>query len=118
MSYNIPEILKLGKIWPFTKSIHFPGVLEDIFGEVRLRIGKSGEQYASDYVSVGLPGIANGCIRKSQRLFDYFVLDKVGKDKIEDELLDNLELAIYIYAYYRMLMEKENSPGKILGLEE
>lgn len=118
MGYNIPEHLKLGKVWPFTKSPDFPLVLEDIFQEIRERIKKSGEQYASDYVSVGLPGISNGCIRKSQRLFDYFVLDKVGKDKIEDELLDNVELALYAYAYYKMLEMKETGSVKVLGFLE
>lgn len=106
----IQEHLKLGRVYPFTRSKDFPKILEDIFKEIRERIKSSGEQYASDYVSVGLPGISNGCIRKSQRLFDYFVLDRVGKDKIEDELLDNVELALYAYAYYKMLeIKKSNS---------
>ena len=113
----IPEHLKLGRVWPFTRADNFDEVLSNIFDDIRETIYQSGDMYGSDYVTVGLPGIANGCAKKAQRIFDFFVLDKVGKDKIEDELKDNLELAIYAMAYYRML-EDEESPDLIISVVE
>ena len=108
MPYEIPEHLKLGRVLPFTKSPLFNALLDRLFQDLKERIENSGQIYASDYSAVGLPGLANGCVRKSLRIFDYYVLDKVGKDNIEDELLDNLEIAVYTVLYHRML-ESENS---------
>ena len=97
--------LKRGRVIPFTGSIEFPEVIEAIFQLVREQVELDGSRYSQDWVSVGLPGLANGSLRKSSRVFDLFVQDMPGKDKPEDELRDNMMISIYMYAYYRMLVE-------------
>jgi len=95
--------LKMGRVYPFTKDTNFDKWMEETFERIKKQVKEDQMRYSQDWVSVGLPGLANGCIRKASRLFDLMVLDMIGKDKVEDEFLDNLMLAFYAYTYYKEL---------------
>ncbi len=98
--------LKLGRVVPFTRSRDFEIEVDRVFRLIEDQINKDREIYSQDWASVGLPGLANGCLRKASRLFDLFVLDMPGKDKPEDELRDNMMLGIYAYLYFKMLIDE------------
>ncbi len=98
--------LKLGRVVPFTRSRDFEIEVDRVFRLIEAQMNKDREIYSQDWASVGLPGLANGCLRKASRLFDLFVLDMPGKDKPEDELKDNMMLGIYAYLYFKMLTDE------------
>ena len=114
---KLQRYLKEARVWPFTKSPDFAEALEDVFQWVRDTINSHRSMYSHDFCMVGLPGLAVTGVRKSARLYDYLVLDTVGKDKIEDEVEDNLMGAIYIAVYYRMLLAQRTGDLQLPLLE-
>ena len=108
--------LKHGRVVPFTRTEEFGEELDKTFSLIIEQMEGDRERYSQDWASVGLPGLANGCLRKASRVFDLFVMDMPGKDKPEDELRDNMMLAIYSYIYYKMLTAEEN--GEEVSLED
>ncbi len=101
--------LKHGRVFPFTRSQDFIPDLHEVFDLIQEQVLSDRSRYSQDWVSVGLPGLANGCIRKASRVYDLFVMDMPGKDKPEDELRDNMMLGIYTYLYYKMMTEGPRS---------
>lgn len=97
--------LKQARVVPFTRSEDFGDQVSSTLDIIIEQMRKDTEIYSQDWATVGLPGLANGCLRKASRLFDLFVLDMQGKEKPEDELRDNMMISIYSYIYYKMLME-------------
>ena len=111
--------LRFGRVIPFTKSPDFEKRLEDLYTMVREQVFDDRLRYSQDWSTTGLPGLANGIIRKASRVFDLMVLGMAGKDKPEDELRDNLMLAIYGYIYLRMVQDQEskNSRVKVVNIK-
>ena len=94
--------LRFARVIPFTKAENFNDKLEEVFNIIRQQLSDDQSRYSQDWSTTGLPGIANGIVRKASRIFDLLVLGMSGKDKPEDEFRDNLMLAIYGYIYYMM----------------
>ena len=104
-------VLRFGRVIPFTKSPNFDEKLNELFTLVKEQVADDKLRYSQDWSTTGLPGLANGIIRKASRVFDLMVLGMSGKDKPEDELRDNLMLAIYGYIYLRMIQDQQLSKG-------
>jgi|SRR3972149_8206449 len=102
------EELRRGRVYPFTRSDEFKERLDSLFADIKAQVKLDQERYSSDYIGVGLPGLANGCMRKASRLFDMLVMGMPGKDKVEDEFMDNVMISIYTYLYYKMLDARIN----------
>ena len=103
--------LRFDRVIPFTKSPNFDEKLNELFTLVKEQVADDKLRYSQDWSTTGLPGLANGIIRKASRVFDLMVLGMSGKDKPEDELRDNLMLAIYGYIYLRMIQDQQLSKG-------
>ncbi len=118
---EIPEWLtelKRGRVLPFTRSEDFFYDLHEVFDLIQQQIQADRSMYSQDWVSVGLAGLAQGCLRKASRLFDLFVMDMPGKDKPEDELRDNMMQGIYAYMYHKMLTEGPRKDRDTYLIEE
>ena len=106
--------LRFTRVIPFTKSPDFDSKLEEVFNLIRSQVEDDKGRYSQDWSTTGLPGLANGIVRKASRIFDLMVLGMSGKDKPEDEFRDNLMLAIYGYIYLRMSQDN-NKQGENNG---
>ena len=107
--------LRFGRVIPFTKSPDFDRYLNELFVLVKEQVADDKLRYSQDWSTTGLPGLANGIIRKASRVFDLMVLGMPGKDKPEDELRDNLMLAIYSYIYLRMVQDQQSKEATFNG---
>lgn len=106
--------LRFTRVIPFTKAPDFDNKLEELFKMVKIQVEDDKTRYSQDWSTTGLPGLANGIVRKASRIFDLMVLGMSGKDKPEDEFRDNLMLAIYGYIYLRMSQDS-NKQGEDNG---
>ena len=95
--------LKSRRVIPFTRSDEFNKELESLFEDIRAQVAVNQQQYAGDWAWTGLAGLVFGVVRKAGRLWDIFIENKAGKDKLDDEFEDNLMIAVYAVLYYRML---------------
>jgi hypothetical protein len=91
------------RVDPFTRDPDFDKHLENLFQEIRDTVKLNQQQYGSDWRPMGIAGLVFGTLRKSLRLWDIFIERKAGKDKLEDEFMDNLMIAVYASLYYKML---------------
>lgn len=101
--------LKSERVVPFTRDPSFNGELENLFNFIRVKIDSNKQTYSTDWAWVGLGGLVFNIVRKAARLWDIFIEDKGGKEKLDDEFEDNLMIAVYSILYYRMLQKKEQN---------
>jgi len=97
------------RVDPFTRDPDFDNHLENLFQEIRDTVKLNQQQYGSDWRPMGIAGLVFGTLRKSLRLWDIFIERKAGKDKLEDEFMDNLMIAVYASLYYKMLEGNESN---------
>jgi len=105
--------LKRERIIPFTRDPQFPEYLEKLLNDVRLKVKEDQTRYAGDWAWPGLSGLIFNVVRKASRLWDIFIENKAGKDKLDDEFEDNLMVAVYSTVYYRMLNDRMNHEDNI-----
>ena len=111
---NIKE-LKRARVMPFTQAPYFQEMFEATIETMKRTLADDQSRYSQDWASTGLSGLANGTIRKASRIFDLVVMEMPGKDKPEEEFIENLMSAFYAYAYYKMLTTPEDElvSGKV-----
>ena len=101
--------LKRRRVIPFTQDPQFDIYLEKLLNEVKSKVKQDQTRYAGDWAWPGLSGLIFNVVRKASRLWDIFIENKAGKDKLDDEFEDNLMVAIYSTVYYRMLNDRLNA---------
>lgn len=101
-----PKALRELRIYPFTHHPKFGEELEEVFISVRDIVKRHQAMYASDWVNTGLVGLAVETLGKAGRVYGYLTLDKIGKDKFEDEVEDLVMGAVYMAVYLRMGMKE------------
>lgn len=97
------------RVDPFTRHPDFDKHLEGLFQDIRDTVKLNQKQYGSDWRPTGIAGLVFGTFRKGMRLWDIFIERKAGKDKLDDEFMDNLMIAVYASLYYRMLEVNESN---------
>ena len=97
------------RVDPFTRHPDFDRHLENLFQEIRDTVKLNQLQYGADWRPTGIVGLVFGVYRKGIRLWDIFIERKAGKDKLEDEFMDSLMIAVYASLYYKMLEGNESN---------
>lgn len=103
-----PKDLREIRLGDFTAEDIFPTILDETCLSAKTRIEDEVSKYGGGFSVTGLPGLSMQTFNKASRVFNFVIRDKVGKDKIEDEIEDLLNYAIYLKVYYTMIKVKQD----------